>query len=278
MKNVNFKRKRLKLGFLSACCFIFCFSSAVNAQTTAQAITIDQKDKSVGEILKAIESVSDYVFFYNRDDVDRNRKATVQANNASIEKVLDQLFAKTNNGYRIEGRQVYITKKAPAVENPPQQVQVKIKVTGKVLDKANDPVIGGSVIQKGTTTGVFTDVEGNFSMELSRDAVIVVSYLGFVPQEVAVTEQPMTIILREDTKALDEVVIVAYGSQNRGLVTSAISSIGGEELVKLPTASITNNMAGVVPGLTALQTSGQPGKDAAILYLRGVGSLNDELS
>lgn len=159
--------------------------------------------------------------------------------------------------------------------------QAPVKISGQVIDaELNEPVIGASVRVKDTQRSVFTDIDGRFAIEAPPGSTLVVSYVGYDTQEIPLKTGVTAyhILLREGIKTFEEVVIVAYGSQNKGLVTSAISSIAGEELIKLPTASITNNMAGVVPGLTALQTSGQPGKDAAILYVRGMGSLNDNLS
>ena len=106
----------------------------------------------------------------------------------------------------------------------------KIKVTGKVLDTAGEPIVGVTVAQKGTTIGVSTDVQGNFSIELPRDAVIVISYLGFTAQEVAVTEQPLTIILEEASKILDEIVVTGYATQKRATLTGAVSSTGAGDI------------------------------------------------
>ncbi|MDR1153148.1 MAG: TonB-dependent receptor [Bacteroidales bacterium] len=274
MKNVNFKRKRLKLGFISACCFIFCFSSAVSAQTATQTITIDQKDKPVGEILKAIESVSDYVFFYNKDDVDRDRKATVQANNASIEKVLDQLFAKTNNGYRMEGRQVYITKKAPAVEKSPQQV--KKKVTGKVIDKNGEPLPGVSIIVKGSTRGALTDIDGSFEMDnVDVGATLTVSLLGMESKEIQFQGQvDLIVVLEEKASELSEVTIVAFGAQKKASVVGAIETIKPEALAITSKKNISNTLAGKLPGIIAVTRSGEPGYDQSNFWIRGLSSFS----
>ncbi|MDR1172647.1 MAG: TonB-dependent receptor, partial [Bacteroidales bacterium] len=274
MKDVNFKKKRLKSGFISACCFIFCFSSAVSAQTVAKTITIDQKDKPVGEILKAIESVSDYVFFYNRDDVDRDRKATLQASSASIEKVLDQLFAKTNNGYRIEGRQVYITRKAPVGENSPQQV--KKKATGKVIDKNGEPLPGVNIILKGSTRGVLTDIDGSFEMDnVDVGATLTVSLLGMGSKEIQFQGQvDLVVVLEERASELSEVTIVAFGAQKKASVVGAIETIKPEALAITSKKNISNTLAGKLPGIIAVTRSGEPGYDQSDFWIRGLSSFS----
>jgi TonB-linked SusC/RagA family outer membrane protein len=267
----RFKRKRLRLGFILACCFLFCFSFAVSAQTKAKTITIDQQDKPVGEILTAIESVSDYVFFYNRDEVDRDRKATVQVKNASIEKVMEQLFAKTDNGYRIDGRQVYITKKAPVVEKSPPQL--KKKVNGKVVDKDDEPLPGVSIVIKGSTRGVFTDVDGSFEMDnVDVGATLTMSFLGMESKEIQFQGQAsLVVVLEEKANELDEVTIVAFGKQKKESVISSIQTVSVKDL-KVPSSNLTTAFSGRIAGMIAYQTSGEPGLDNASFFIRGITS------
>jgi TonB-linked SusC/RagA family outer membrane protein len=151
----------------------------------------------------------------------------------------------------------------------------KIKVTGRVMDKAGEPVIGGSVIQKGTTIGVFTDVEGNFNMELSRDAVLVVSYLGFVPQEVAVTEQPMTIILEEDSKVLDEVIVIGYGTTTRRRAVGAVDQVKSEAIADRSVPNLTQALQGASPGLIIQQRNFDPNNQKMNINIRGLGTMNN---
>ncbi len=152
------------------------------------------------------------------------------------------------------------------------------EVTGTVTDSAG-PVIGATVIVKGTTTGVITDFDGNFTLKVPVGATIVVSYIGYENKEIRYNgEKTLKIQLSENTLQLQEVQVIAYGSQKKVTVTGALSSINNEELLKSPVASMANALTGKVTGLASVQSSGQPGADDATLYVRGVGSLSADLS
>jgi TonB-linked SusC/RagA family outer membrane protein len=157
------------------------------------------------------------------------------------------------------------------------QVQAggKIKVTGKVLDKAGEPIIGGSVVQKGTTVGVFTDVYGNFNMELPRDAVLVVSYLGFASKEVAVTEQPLTIVLEEDSQVLDEVIVIGYGTTTRRRTVGAVDQVKSEAIADRSVSNLTQALQGTSPGLIVQQRNFDPNEQKLNINVRGLGTMNN---
>ncbi len=157
---------------------------------------------------------------------------------------------------------------------------VGITVSGKVYDQNGQPVIGAGVLVKGTGTGAITDVDGGFELTVpSEGSVLEVSALGFTAQEIQVGKKVLfEIFLEEDRMVLDDVVVVAYGTQTRATVTGALSTMDSKELVKAPVASITNVIAGAVPGVSTVQLSGQPGADAASIYVRGIGSLSSSAS
>jgi TonB-linked SusC/RagA family outer membrane protein len=155
------------------------------------------------------------------------------------------------------------------------QAGEKIKVSGRVLDKAGEPVIGCSVVQKGTTIGAFTDIEGTFSMEVPRGAVIVVSYLGFVPQEVAATEQPLTIILEEDSKVLDEVIVIGYGTTTRRRTVGAVDQVKAEAIADRSVSNLTQALQGTSPGLVIQQRNFDPNDQKLNINIRGVGTMNN---
>ena len=152
-----------------------------------------------------------------------------------------------------------------------------ITVTGTVTDGTlNAEFPGATVTVKGTTIGQVTDLDGHYSINVpSRESVLVFTFLGYKTQEFVVGNRTVIdVVLQEDNQVVEEVVVVAYGTQNKGLVTSAISSISTKDLVKTPVASVTNVLAGSVPGVSSIQSTGQPGADAAAIYVRGTGSLN----
>ena len=146
-------------------------------------------------------------------------------------------------------------------------------ITGVITDENGEPVIGAGVIEKGTANGVVTDINGSFSFSVGENAVLQISYIGYTPQEVSVQGKSTLIItLREDIQTLEEVVVVGYGVQKRVSITGSVASIQANEITVTKTANVTNTLAGKLPGLRALQRSGQPGDDAAAIDIRGFGN------
>lgn len=165
-----------------------------------------------------------------------------------------------------------------AVQTVQAVSQAKFKVTGVVKDINGEPVIGATVTVKDAPGGTLTDLDGKFSIEVpDKDAVVVVSFIGYNTVEMKVSgRQSLNVILEEDVQSLDEVTVVAYGVQKKATLTGAISSMGTEALLKSPSASVSNALAGQLPGVTAIQSSGQPGADESQIFIRGVGSLTED--
>ena len=149
-------------------------------------------------------------------------------------------------------------------------------VTGTVVDDLGEVLPGVNVMIKGTFTGMSTGVDGKYSVTVSdRNAVLVFSSIGFVPQEVIVGDRAViNIKMAEDITSLDEVVVVAYGTQKKVTLTGAVAAIGTEDLIKAPVPNLGNALQGQLPGLTTIQYSGQPGADDPTIYIRGAGSLD----
>src|SRR5690554_2958888 len=151
-----------------------------------------------------------------------------------------------------------------------------IPLGGVVKDIQNQPLIGVNVVEKGTTNGTVTDLEGQFTLSVSPDATIVYSYIGFVPQELPVNNSSfMEVVLVEDTELLEELVVVGYGTQKQATITGAISTLDGRELTSVPTANLTNSLVGKIPGLVVMTRSGEPGSDGSTLRIRGANTLGD---
>ena len=160
---------------------------------------------------------------------------------------------------------------------PTALAQRGISVKGRVVDADGLPVIGAGVTLKGTTTGVAADVDGGFTLLVPGEtAVLEVSALGYVTEEVKVGKQRnFTVVLRDDTQSIEATVVVAYGTQTKATVTGALTSIDNKALIKAPVADVTNVLAGQMPGVSTVQETGQPGEDYAKIYIRGAGSLSD---
>ncbi|MCI5663807.1 MAG: TonB-dependent receptor [Mediterranea sp.] len=148
-------------------------------------------------------------------------------------------------------------------------------IKGTVVDNTGEPVIGANVLVKGTTTGVITDIDGNFTLEAPVGSTLVISFIGYETREVKATVAPMNIVLGDDAQALEEVVVVGYGVQKKATVTGSVSSVKGGELKAAGTANVTNTFAGKLPGVVAVNRSGEPGSDWSDILIRGKGSLND---
>lgn len=144
------------------------------------------------------------------------------------------------------------------------------KVTGVVVDATGETVIGASVLEKGTTNGVITDIDGNFSLTVGEDAVLQISFVGYQTVEVSVKgKTELNVTLREDTEMLEEVVVVGYGAQKKESVIGAISQVTSKDLLSTPSANISQAISGKIPGVITSQTSGAPGADDAQIYIRG---------
>ncbi len=156
--------------------------------------------------------------------------------------------------------------------------QAKFKVAGIVKDTNGEPIIGATVVVKNENSGVLTDMDGYFSIDVpDKNAVLLFSFLGFDPKEVSVNgKSSLVVVMDEDVKSLEEVVVVGYGMQKKETLTGAISGIKGDALLKSPNASISNSLAGSVPGISSIQNSGEPGADDAQIFVRGVGSLTTD--
>lgn len=248
--------------------FTLIFSShAVNSHSQNTRVTVRASNTSLKEVLNTIEKQTDYLFVYNIN-VNTNLKVEVNATNQPVKQILDTLLPSIGLSYVQEGS--YIVVSSSKQEGVNQQ---RVTITGIVTDANGEPVIGANVVEKGTTNGTITDIDGKYSLETSLLSVLQVSYIGYNSQEITVkNRKAINIQLKEDTLAIDEVIVVGYGVQRKGNLTGSVSAIKTEKLTAAPIANVTNALAGQLPGLLAKQNSGQPGSDGASLSIRGFGN------
>lgn len=180
-------------------------------------ITIHMNNKPASEVVKQIEKVSKYRFFYKKGLSGMNIPITVDADDQSIETVMGQVTKQISVSYAIKGEtQVVLTESDPLNAD----ISPKKLLKGTVTDTNGEPVIGANIIQKGTTNGVISDVNGNFSINIPTGAVIEVSYIGYLSKEIKIGDKTMiSVILDEDNQTLDEVVVVGYTTQKKSLLT-----------------------------------------------------------
>ena len=148
-------------------------------------------------------------------------------------------------------------------------------VKGIVVDETDLPLPGATIIIKNTQTGTSADANGKFSIQAKPSDILQISYIGYESLEIPVNSKTeLTIRMKADANTIEDVQVIAYGTQKKVTVTGAIASVGGADLVKSPSASIANVMAGTLTGVSTVQYSGQPGADDAEIYVRGTGSLD----
>ena len=187
---------------------------ATEASSQSVKVSIKADRLSTKEVITEIEKQTDYLFVYNKNEVNVARIVSLNVDNKPVSEVLNQIFANTGISYKLVGKNISLV---VGENNQSEENQQKVKtITGVVLDQSGLPVIGANIVEKGTTNGVITDIDGKFSLTVSDKAVIQVSYIGYIGQNVAVGDRTdLTISLKEDSQALDEVIVVGYGVQKK---------------------------------------------------------------
>lgn len=248
------------------------FSSyAVNSNSQNARVSINKNNAQLDEVLNEIESQTDYLFVYN-NQVNVNRKVSVKVKQKPVSKVLDDLFEDSGVQYAMEGSHIVLTKQETPITNATQQAK---NITGTVLDSNGEPIIGANVVVKGTTNGTITDLDGNFSIEADAKATLNISYIGYLPKEIVVGNQKsMRILLTEDTKNLDEVVVIGYGTQKKADLTGSVANISAEKLSTQSNSNIGQALQGKIAGVDIVSQGGSPGSGTRIM-IRGIGTLNN---
>lgn len=242
------------------------FGSATYSQSAT--LTLQMNNTTIENVLNRIEEQTEFRFLYNKKIVDVEHKVNVSATNGSITDVLDNLFKDAGISYAISDRQIVLNKKEAFMS-----VQQSNRITGVVTDTNGDPIIGANVIEKGTTNGIISDLDGKFSINVNAGAVLQISYIGYMSREITVKDQSfLSIKLSEDTQALSEVIVVGYGVQRKVTTTGAVTKLEGDELNKMTVVNVTKALQGLSPGITIVDRGGAPGSDDPEIYLRGVGT------
>ena len=251
----------------------FCMMSslAMSAQ-----ISLTLENKSTRDVIREIERVSEYRFFYNEDLQGLDQKININASDANIQTVLNEIQRQTSIHYVIkENNQIVLS--AGVKSDKTQQVGDSRTVKGTILDASGMPVIGANVMVKGTTNGTITDMDGKFSLEVDKDAILVVSYIGYANQEIKVGNQnTLSITMKEDAEALDELVVVGFGTQKKVNLTGAVSTVDNKALASRPVAQVGQALQGVVPGLNmSLNNQGGALGNAMKVNIRGTGTIGE---
>ncbi|MDR3261435.1 MAG: TonB-dependent receptor [Tannerella sp.] len=245
--------------------------AAINSNAQNTVIKLSSDNMSLARFFDEIEKQTDYLVVYSNSEVDTKRMVTFHETSGKVSGYLREAFSDNELNYEFENNYIVLSKKA--ILQPQQSGK---RVTGTVTDVNGEPIIGANVVMKGTTNGTVTDIDGKFSLTIApSDDSMEISYIGYTTKEMTIgNDTHFNIILIEDTQALEEVVVVGYGTQRKVNLTGAISTVDIKRLENRPITNATQALQGV-QGVYVNQAGAQPGVDGATIRIRGQGTLNN---
>ena len=257
---------------------LFCFFlsliqvMALDSYSQQTRISLNQHDQRLEEVLKTIEDKTEFFFLYNRDLINVNQKVNINASNQTINGILDELLKGTDISYSVVNRQIILSNLEGISELVTQQQK---SISGKVTDNTNSPLPGVSVVIKGTTSGVITDMDGKYSiLKLPENGVLQFSFVGMKTQEVPVgSKKIINVVLVEETIGLEEVVAVGYGVQKKSDITGSVASVKSERLSAIPSTNIGQALQGLVAGVNITQTGNSASGQSQSIQIRGRNSI-----
>lgn len=255
----------MKISILFSCVFIMNLSASVYSQNLV--LNLDVKNQKIREVLRTIEDQTKLRFFYNDGFLDLNKNISVSASSKSINDVLNDIFSDTNVTYKIlDNNFVVIT---------PTENYQGVKVTGNVIDEqTGEPLAGVNVVIEGTTIGVITDIDGNYTLTApNNSSVLVFSFVGYLDQKVSANQGVVNIKLIPDVKNLEEVVVVGYGTSKKSDITGSVASVNTQAMMKKAPTNILEGIKGQAAGVVVSSQDGAPEANSAV-YIRGIATIN----
>ena len=247
----------------------FCTFASVSYSQNAE-ISLNLKGVTLQEAINAIKEQSDFSFWYRNEEINLSKIISIKAEKQSINKIMPQLLAEQNLVYSINDRHIIIYKKEKI---PISTQQNRKQISGTITDQKGEPLIGVNIIEKGTSNGTVTNMDGDFSLTVSTNAILSISYIGYLPQETTVKDKAVfNLSLIENSKQLDEVVVIGYGTIRKSDLTGSVASIKSDVLRDLPSNNVSQALQGRVPGVQIQQNSGAPGANMQI-RIRGANSI-----
>lgn len=271
---------------MKICLFLVLISAATSFANVSYSqnklLTLNLHNTTIKELIRDIEDQSEFIFVFYDDALDLDRKISISANEQPVEKILEQVLGPTNNTFAIFDRQIVIGKKSSAdlniVDGLPELVQAEQKksISGKISDAKGNPVVGATIVVKGTTLGTIADANGQFNVQVTPDAkILVVSFVGMKSQEIDIqNKSEVNVVLEDENVGLDEVVVVGYGTQKKESVVGAISQVDNKGLMKSGVPTVTNAITGKLSGVLTIQQTGEPGSNSSEIIIRGLSSWN----
>ena len=280
--NSHFRYRKLllllmKTFLLLLCTAVFGFSPKTSFSQENIVISKDQK-ASIDDVFHIIRAQTDYTFIYAKSLFENTPEIQLKKGDINIDSLLNRISKNADVFIRKNPDHTITIKKSNGnsrSRSDSQTVSQQLEIKGRVIT-ANDklPLPGASIIEKGTMNGVVTDFNGDFSISITnKNAILVISYVGYATKEIPVNDQTnFEIVLEEDTDSLDEVVIVGFGKQKKISLTGAVSTVDVEDMKQNPTSSISNALAGNVAGIMGMMQSGQPGRNISEFWIRGIST------
>lgn len=266
--------RMMKITF--ACLFIF-MAELFATETYSQIVkvSIHSENTNIQTLINQIEQQTDYLFIYNKSEVDLTRKVSIHATEQPVVEILQNMFKDTDIVYAMQGNSIMLMKKEKT-ENP-VILQSDKKISGTVTDVSGEPLIGVNVSVEGTNNGTITDSSGKFTLSASQGETLVLSYIGYTTRRVKIgNAATLNIQLLEDTQALEEVVVVGYGIQKKVNLSGSVSSVKISDIAESrPITNLSNALAGTAAGVSVTSANNRPGSDEATIKVRGVGTLNN---
>lgn len=256
---------------------LFVFHGAASSYAQSTRIDLDVKHSTLKQLFKEIEAKTEFTFFYNDEVINLDRIVDVQAKRETIESILSKVL--TDCTFKIENKNILLI---PKKSNSPSMIaqQDRRQVTGTVIDDRGIPVIGANIIEKGTTNGTITDIDGKFSLSLAENATLHISYIGFTSQEIKMGSQTsFNITLREDLLNLDEVIVVGYGTVKKRDLTGSVASVDASKIIAIPATTAAQSLQGRVPGVVVSNPDWSPGTTPSVMIRgkRSITASNDPL-
>ncbi len=259
---------RLSIAFL----FLF-IGGAIAGNTRAQNTKVSFRvhNETIANVLEAVEKQTDFIFIYDSENVNVDRKVSMEADKTSVFDVLNQLFRNTEIAYTIVNEKIILNKEKALLASQQQQPK---RVTGVVSDEEGNPIVGATVLVEGTSRGGITDIDGRFSVEAEGTNTLSVRYIGYITTSIPVrNRQSISITLKEDAQSLEEVVVIGYGTVKKKDLTGAVSVVNTKTMGEIPTASVLEAMNGMVPGVE-ISMNARPG-DTGFATIRGISNFTN---
>ena len=268
--------------FLTLAFAVVSFAKEADGQGVLdQKISVSFSNENFKTALRKIEQQAGIRFSYERNTIPGKEKISVSAKEQTLGEVFNSLFQPYHISYEAIGKQVVLSRKKllnliGQTENENNELVFFKPIKGTIKDAQGNPVEQVNVSVKGTIKGTITDVKGNFQIDANEGDILVISAVGFETTELTIgSDVNVSVVLKLSEKKLDEVIVVGYGTQRKVTVTGAVTSVKGENLVRSPAVDLSNSLAGRLPGLVVIQTSGEPGYDGASIAIRGTNTIGN---